>query len=171
MQIDHDEIMRRAERARKRRNRLRIGAATAALIVVAVGFVGWSWAVGFSSRLDSSQWISVETDGAALCERTLSQAESRNVPENQRVALATKCVRVLSYDIVDLSQDARVPKSFIWSFEADVAILRKFADAGKLTTEQTDTLAKGEALVVQLKQLCGTRQSDGTTRDGFGLSC
>ena len=47
-----DEVMRRAERAGKRRNLLRMGGATIAAAVIAMAAVGWTWAVGFSSRLD-----------------------------------------------------------------------------------------------------------------------
>jgi hypothetical protein len=167
-----DEIMRRAERARKRRNRFRLSAAAATVLVIVGGYIGWSWAVGFSWRLDSSQMIGMETDMAATCERTLTQAEAGDVTEDRRIALATKCVRVLSYDIDDLAHDARVPRTFIWSFEADIGILRKFADAGKLTPEQTDILSKGDNLLEKLKQRCGGTQIDGVKRkDGFGFAC
>lgn len=167
-----DEIVRRAERARKRRNRLRVGIATAAMVVVAAGFVGWSWAAGFSWRLYSSQMIGMETDAAAMCQRASAQAISENVAEARRIAFAVKCVRVLSTDIDDLAQDARVPRAFIWSFDADVALLREFADAGKLTADEIDVLAKAEALLARLKERCGGTQRDGVNRkDAFGFDC
>jgi TIR domain len=166
-----DQIMRRAERARRRRNLFRAGAAAAAAVVVAIGYLGWSRAIGVSSRLYSAQTISIETDGAALCQRTLADAESQNASESKRIALATKCVHVLSYNIVNLEQDSRVPRSFIWSFEADVAILQKFADAGKLTPEQSGVLATGKATIAQLKQLCEGTQSDGTNEETVNFRC
>jgi hypothetical protein len=165
-----DEIAQRAERARKRRNRLRFGMATAAAIVFVIGFIGWSWAVGFSSRLDSSQTIGMETDAASMCQNANAQAVKDSVPEARRIAFAVKCVRVLSYNMGDLANDARVPRAFIWSFESDVAVLQKFADDGKLTPEQADVLAKGEALVAHMKLLCGS-QNDDAGKDDLGFSC
>jgi eukaryotic-like serine/threonine-protein kinase len=49
-----DEIVRRAARARKRRNRVRMGAAGAALLVVGAAIAGWTGALSFSSRLSST---------------------------------------------------------------------------------------------------------------------
>jgi hypothetical protein len=166
-----DEIMRRAERARKRRNLFRICAAASATLIMALTYVGWSRAVGFSSRLWSADTISVETDGAALCQETLSRAETENVSESKRIGLATKCVRVLSSDFEDLAKDTRIPRTFIRSFEADVAILQKFEDDGRLTSQQSDVLATGNALVDKMKQLCGGSQRDGAKGDDLNFSC
>jgi TIR domain len=158
-----DQIMRRAERARKRRNRFRAGTAAATIIVLAVGSFGWYRGVLFTRAYQSSQRLGIEADGAAECAQTLTRAEAEKASETKRIALATKCVRVLSSDIDDLAQDARVPRSFIWSFDTIVAILQKFGDAGKLTSEQSEVLVTGKALLAQLKQLCEDSQSDGAT--------
>ncbi len=156
-----DEIMRRAERARKRRNRIRIGVAVAALVFSGIAAVGWRGALSFSSRLSSSELLSFETDAADMCQRTSARAAAENVPETLRIALAVKCVAVLSNDLDELSQEARVPLTFISAFEMDVAILRKFKDAGKLTPQQLDLLTNAESLVAQLKQRSRTIQSPG----------
>jgi hypothetical protein len=169
--IGLDEVMRRAERARKRRNLFRVGGAATAAVMIGIGYLGWSKAVGFSLRLYSADTISMKTDAASVCQSANAQAVTENIAEARRIAFAVKCVRVLSDDMGDLAKDARVPRSFIWAFEADVATLRKFADDGKLTPEQVDVLAKGETLVAQLKQLCGGSHSEGVTKDDFGFSC
>jgi len=164
-----DQIMRRAERARKRRNRVRAFAAVAAILILAAGYLGWSKAVGFAGRLDSSQLLGMETDSAEDCARASKQAVIDKVAEARRITFAVKCVRVLSFDVDDLATDARVPRSFIWSFGEDVAILQKFADAGRLTAEQSAVLAKGKTTLARLKRLCS--QSDGTNNGDLGFSC
>ncbi len=156
-----DEIMRRAERARKRRNRFRAAVAVASAVVLAVGSLAFYRALEFGGRLESSQWLGIVTDGTAECVRASNQAVVEKVAEPRRIAFAVKCVRVLSSGIPDLAKDARVPRSFIWSFDEDIAILQKFADAGKLTSEQSDVLATGKTLLAQLKQLCAGPQNDG----------
>lgn len=166
-----DQIMRRAERARKRRNLFRASAAAAAAVVLAAGSFAWYRAVGFAGRLESSQLLGMATDGAELCQRTLADAEAQKASEAKRIALATKCVRVLSSGFDELTKDARSPRSFIWSFEADVAILQRFAAAGKLTSEQSDVLATGKALIAQLKPFCDGPQSDGTNDETVNFRC
>ena len=116
--------------------------------------------------------IGMETDMAGTCQRTLAQAETENAPEDRRVALATKCVRILRYDVNDLARDARLPRTFIWSFEADVAMLRKFADAGFLTSDQMAVLENGDGVLEKLKKRCGGVQIDGTERkDDLSFDC
>lgn len=166
-----DQIMRRAERARKRRNRVCAVAATAAVVVLATGSFAWYRAVGFAGRLESSQLLGMATDGAEMCQRTLADAEAQKAPETRRIALATKCVRVLSSGFDELTKDARVPRSFIWSFEADVAILQKFADAGELTPDQVAVLAEGKALIAQLQPLCDGPHSDGANGEIVNFRC
>jgi hypothetical protein len=167
-----DEIMRRAQRARKRRNRIRVAGAAAAIVVLTASYVGWSWAVGFNSRLYSSQVMGIETDAAMSCENAFNKAAAEHVSETRQVALAVKCVSVLSDGLPNLAQDARIPRAFIRSFAVDVAILKNFADAGKLTSEQIGLLNNAQALAERLKDSCGAPQMDGTGRkDDFGFDC
>jgi hypothetical protein len=157
-----DEIMRRAERARKRRNLFCICAAAGVLLVIGGGLVGWSWAVSYNKRLNSSQLLGMATDTAMSCQHTfeiinaeLAKADGERVSEERQIALAVKCVNILSDGLGDMAGDARVPRSFIRSFAADVENLRKFADAGKLTSAQIDLLNNAETLVEQLKTFRG----------------
>jgi hypothetical protein len=166
-----DEIMGRAERARKRRNRVSLTAAALGGLLFIAGGIGWWWAVGFGRQLDSSQTIGIETDAAAMCQRASTQAIAENVAEPRRIAFTVKCVRVLSYNMSDLAKDARVPRAFISAFEADVAMLRKSAADGKLTPDQAEVLAKGESVLADLKTLCGAPQSEGTSNDDLGFNC
>jgi hypothetical protein len=147
-----DEIVRRAERARRRRNRVRVGVATAATIIVVLGVIGWTWAVGFGSRLDSAQMIGIETDTATMCIRASAQAAKDHVADGRRIAFAVKCVDVLTDGLPELARDSRLPLTFIEAFDANIAVLREFADQGKLTPEQLNSLSKAEVLLDRLKQ-------------------
>ncbi len=147
-----DEIKRRAERARKRRILFRIGAGGVALLVSGGAVAGWMGAASFSWRLNASEILSLETDAANICVRASNEAAARNVPEARRIAFAVKCVDTLSTELDGLSHDARVPLTFISAFEANIAILRKFQGAGKLTQQQTELLNNATALVTKLKQ-------------------
>jgi hypothetical protein len=147
-----DEIMRRAERARKRRIRLRVSAASAAALVVSGAAVGWTAAVSLTNRFGSAQLLSIETDVADVCVHASERAAKEDLPEPRRIAFAIKCVAVLSNGLDELSHEARVPLTFVSSFELNVATLQKFKDAGKLTPEQLDILNRAETLLAQLKR-------------------
>jgi hypothetical protein len=166
-----DEIRRRAERARRRQIRLRIGVASIAAGVIAIALLGWTWEMSYGSRLDAAQMLNIETDAAAVCLRASTQAATGNVPEPRRIAFAVKCVRVLSNDADELSRETRVSVTFISSLQGNVDILQRFADAGKLTAEQSDLLKKATTLVGLLRQRCRAAQSDGVGRDRLGFAC
>jgi hypothetical protein len=147
-----DEIKRRAERARRRRNLFRIGAGGVALLVSGGAVAGWMGAASFSWRLNASEILSLETDAADICVRTSNEAAARNVPEARRIELAVKCVDTLSTELDGLSRDARVSLTFISAFEANIALLRKFQDVGELTPQQTELLKSAATLATRLKQ-------------------
>jgi hypothetical protein len=150
-----DEITRRAERARKRRNRIRVGAAVATILVLVGGAVGWTAAAFLASRYDATQLLSIETDAADVCVRASERAAAEGVAEARRIAFAVRCVAVLSNDLDELSHPASVPLTFISAFEANIALLQKFKAAGELTPEQLEVLTQGEILLAQLKQRAG----------------
>jgi len=147
-----DEIMRRAERARKRRNRIRIGAASAAALVVAGTVVGWTAAVFLMTRYDASELLSLETDVADVCVHASQRAATENLSEERQVAFAVRCVTVLSNGLDELSRNTRVPLTFISAFETNIGILEKFKEASKLTPEQLEVLTQANSLLDQLKQ-------------------
>jgi TIR domain len=147
-----DEIMRRAKRARTRRNRIRLIAASIAALVAVGAFVGWRGAFVFASRLDSFEILGAESDLADVCEHASSQAVLDQVREERRIAFAAKCVDELSNGLDDIGQRAHVPRTFIVAFEKNVAILRSFSDAGKLSSHQSEVLAKGEQLAAALSR-------------------
>jgi hypothetical protein len=147
-----DEIMRRAERARKRRNRIRIGALGVVVLVIAGGIVGWTGALSVSSRLDSSELLIIKADAADICERASERAAADNVPEVQRIAFAMKCVTVLSTGLNALPQNVHVPLSLISYLEDEVAALQEVESAGKLTSEQVAALAKAETLLEAIQR-------------------
>jgi hypothetical protein len=141
-----DEIMRRAERARKRRNLVRVGWAGAAAVLVLTAVLGW-WGVNrLNGQLLSSQDMNSARDVADICER----ARGFTVADVWRITLALKCVETFSDVLADLPRDNRLPQRVVSSFEANVAILRKFDDERKLTSEQSGLLNKAEILSAQL---------------------
>jgi hypothetical protein len=147
-----DEIMRRAEKARKRRNRFRAGAASAAAFVIGGAVVGWTGALSVSSRFDSSELLIIKADAADICERASAKAAMDNVSEARRIAFAVKCVSVLSYGLDDLPEDVHVPLTLIAYLEDEVAALQKLKDAKKLTSQQLESLAKAEIALAQLRR-------------------
>lgn len=152
LSVGLDEIMRRAERARKRRNRLRIVAASAAALLIVGTIIGWTAGLLVSSRLNSSELLIIKADAADICERASAKAAVDNVPEAKRVAFALKCVTVLSIGLDDLPENVHVPLSLISYLENEVAALQEFKDAGKLTSQQLNALAKVESSIETLRQ-------------------
>lgn len=147
-----DEIMRRAERARKRRNRFRIGMAGGAAVVLSVAVLGWTGAVSFSSQLDTSQQLNIDADAAYLCERAIDEAAEHTAVEAQRIAVAVKCIDVLGEGLGGLPQGTHVPLRLISALDKTVASLQEFQEAGKLTSQQMASLAKIELLLGRIKQ-------------------
>lgn len=153
--ITLDEVRRRAERARKRRNRIRFVAAVVTTLVLIATAVGWAGAMFLLPRYDASELLSLETDVADVCVRSSQRAATENLPEERRIAFGVKCVTVLTYRLDELSQKTRVPLAFISAFEANIGVLEKFKDAGKLTPKQTEVLTKAVMLLGQLKRQAG----------------
>jgi len=147
-----DEIMRRAERARKRRNRFRITAASAILLVIASAALGWTGALSVKSRLDATELLSIEGDTADHCVEAGNQAAYYKVADARRIALAVKCIDVLSTGLDELPRNVYVPLRFLNSFGAIVATLQAFKEEGKLTPEQSALLTKAERILAQLQK-------------------
>ena len=143
-----DEIMRRAERARKRRNLLRIGFAGTGVVLILGAVLGWTGAVFFGERLRSSEVVNIETDAADICEHT----SSLDVADVWRAALALECLETLTQGLTGLPKDAHLPQMVVSAVGTNVAILRKFKSEGKLTSEQSDLLDKAEILAARLAQ-------------------
>jgi hypothetical protein len=149
--IGLDEILRRAERARKRRNIIRIGAAGVALVVVMGGAVGWIGGLSATSRLKSAEVLNNEHIAADLCDRASQVAMAYRVPEARRIALAFQCVDVLNEGLAGLPQDSYLPANLRSTFEANLAVLRKYKETATLTPEQSDVLTNAETVAAQLR--------------------
>jgi hypothetical protein len=143
-----DEIMRRAERARKRRNLFRIAWAGAAAVLALTAVFGWWGMNRIYGQLLSAEDMNSARDVADICER----ARSFTVADVWRIKLALECVETFSEVLADLPRDNRLPQRVVSSFEANVALLRKFEDERKLTSEQSGLLNEAEILVAQLEQ-------------------
>ncbi len=145
-----DEILRRAERARKQRNLIRVGAGSAAALVVIAAAVGWTAGLSVTSRLTSAENLNYERDAADLCEDAGGVIAMYNFSDADRISLAFECVSTLSLAFDGSPQDARLPPRLISMLETNLAVLRKYGDAGELTSEQSDTLNKAETLAAHL---------------------
>jgi hypothetical protein len=139
-----DEILRRAERARRRRNRMLIGAAGLTGILILGAIVGWWAALSVTSRLSSAELLSLTRDAADICERGQNVAEAEHAAEGRRIAFALQCVDALEEGLDELPESARLPSRVVSVFEANLSILRKAKDEGKLAPEQTQVLEKAE---------------------------
>ena len=147
-----DEIMRRAERARKRRNIIRFGAACVAVLIIVVAAVGWVAGLSVTSRMTSAQILNSERDATDICDDEDDVLAKYNVPEPRRITVAFECVWTLSLAFDGSAQDARLPRRLLAAFEINLAALQKFGDEGKLTPEQLDILNKAKILVVKIGQ-------------------
>ncbi len=144
-----DEIIRRAQRARRRRKRILTGTFIAGLFLVAGAVVGWNRALSISSRLVTAENIDLERDAAELCDDGTEYEKAHNAPETKRVELAYECVATLS-QIFGSTQQVHVPLKLRFSFIKQVNVLREFGDQHKLTADQTEVLDKAEGIVAQL---------------------
>lgn len=141
-----DEIMRRAERARKRRNRFRIGAAGVSVIVISATALGWTSLHSTYGQLRVEEDLNSVRDAADVCEH----ANGLAVAEVWRIKLAVECVETFREVLADFPRGTRLPRRVISLFEANLAVLRKFRDERKLTSDQLDVLSKAEILAVRL---------------------
>ena len=112
-----DEILRRAERARKRRNLIRVGAGSAASLIVAAAAVGWTAGLSVTSRMTSAQILNSERDAADICEDENDVLAKYNVPEPRRITVAFECVWTLSLAFDGSAQDVRLPRRVLSAFE------------------------------------------------------
>lgn len=145
-----DEIRRRADRARKRRNRLRVGAVGATLLMLVGAVLGWVGALSVSSRLNREEVLNDGYLAADLCERGERQAAVQHVSEARLIAFVSNCVATLSEGFYRLPSGKEVPARQLSVFEKNLAILRKAKSEGKLTLEESDVLEKAELLAAQL---------------------
>jgi MTH538 TIR-like domain (DUF1863) len=141
-----DEIVRRAARARKRRNLFRISAGVAAALLVLATALGW-W--GYSSlygEFRSAVDVNFSRDAADIC----GGASRLAVAEEWRIDFASECVKTFIEVLDDVPLGTRVPPSVLSSFRESVALLQKARDQGKLTPDQSGLLAKAEIVVAKL---------------------
>jgi hypothetical protein len=141
-----DEIMRRAERARKRRNIVRTGAGVASVVVVVAAVLGWWGSNSLYVQLRFAEDVNFSRDTADICEGS----RELSVAEEWRIALAAECVKTFVQVLADVPPRTRVPARVLSSFRESVALLQKFRDERKLTPEQSELLAKGEIVMAKL---------------------
>jgi hypothetical protein len=141
-----DEIMRRAVRARKRRNIVRTGAGVACVVVVVAAALGWWGSNSLYLQLRSAEDVNFSRDTADICEGS----RELSVAEEWRIALAAECVKTFVQVLADVPPRTRVPARVLSSFRESVALLQKFRDEGKLTPEQSELLTKGEIVMAKL---------------------
>jgi hypothetical protein len=141
-----DEIRRRAERARKRRNLFRGGAGGAGVALVSATALGWWAANSIYSQLRSFENVTFPRDVADICEGLLGLT----VAEEWRVALALECVKTFIEALADFPPGTTVPSRVLSTFRESIALLQRFRDEGKLTPEQSELLAKAEVILAKV---------------------
>jgi hypothetical protein len=144
--IGLDEVVRRAERGRKRRRRFLIGAAVAVAMLIAGAAAGWWGALSVVSRLDSAETLNDAYLAADFCDSGNEFAVAHNVEETRRITHAMKCVMTLGGVLDGLPQDIHVPTRILGTLGTNLAILRRCKSEGKLTSDQLDMLMNAETL-------------------------
>ncbi len=134
-----DEIVRRAERARRRRNRIRIGGVGIGMALVVGAAVGWTGALSVTSRLNSSELLNLARDAADICDRGHRDATAQNLSKDRHVALALKCIDVLTEGLGGLPAHTHVPQRVQDAFAANLAILRNANAEGRLSSYQVQS--------------------------------
>jgi hypothetical protein len=148
--VGFDEIARRAERARRRRNLLRVGMGTFAVVLVAaIAFTGWAMDL-FSAKLSVSDNLNWVRDAADICEEAAATISRYNFPEGKRITLASECVDTLSQFLSDLPAGTPVPIRVASSLDRYLGVLRTFEAQHKLTSHQSDILRSAETLAAQI---------------------
>lgn len=138
--VGFDEIMRRAERARKRRNRVRAIAAVTTSLVVVVAVIGWRGVHLLHDELLNEQDINGLRDVAEICEGV----DTMVVADASRLRLAHECVLTFNEVLADVPPNRRLPKRVMTMFEKSLVVLRRYADRRQLTTEQLAQLKLSE---------------------------
>jgi hypothetical protein len=64
-----------------------------------------------------------------------------------------ECIKTFVQVLADLPPGTRVPSRVLSSFRESVALLQKYRAEGKLTSEQSESLAKAEVIVAKLVAL------------------
>src|ERR1700677_1701836 len=148
--LGFDEIARRAERARRRRNLLRIGLGSfAVVLVVAIAFTWWAMNL-FSAKLSVADDLNWVREAADLCEQAATTISGYKIPEGKRITLASECVDTFNQFLTGLPVGTPTPIRVASSLERYITVLRTFEAQHKLTPHQSDILSAGETLAAQI---------------------
>jgi hypothetical protein len=145
-----DEILRRAERASKRRKLTFIGASVAGAAAISATALGWTGVEIFFGRFRSADDLNSARDAADLCEDAGVLLDRYTVPEGKQITLAYECVTTLTEALDGLPRDLHLPRRVIAMFRKNLDVLRGYSEAGKLTSEQSTALSNAEDLVRQI---------------------
>ncbi len=145
-----DEIMRRAARARKRRNLFRIGAAVAIVVLISLAGFGW-WAMNlFSGKLSVAEDVNWVRDTADVCENAADTIAKNRISEGRRIALASECIDTFNQILSTLPRGTPVPMTVESSFQRYLTMSQTFRAEHKLSSQQLEVLSKDEFLAAQL---------------------
>jgi hypothetical protein len=148
--VGFDEIARRADRARRRRNLLRGGMGLFAVVLVAaIAFTGWAMNL-FSGQLSVAEDLNEVRDAADLCEDAAFTVSQYKIPEEKQITVATECVETFNQFLAGLPHGTPVPKRVTLSLKRYLAALRTFGTDHKLTPHQSEVLAAAETLAAQI---------------------
>jgi hypothetical protein len=144
-----DEIVRRAERARKRQNRWRVVGATGLALLLSASAFGWTGLNSFYEKMRVEEDVNSARDTADLCEGAAGLMNQDQIAETRRITLAVECVETFSQVLEALPDGTAVPLRVTSSFERYLALLREFKNQRKLTAEQAEVLGRAEIVANQ----------------------
>jgi hypothetical protein len=145
-----DEIIRRAERARRRRKLAFVSTGVGSVVALSATVLGWTGLEIFFGRLRSADDLNSARDAADLCEDANVLLTHYNVPEDKQITLAYECVSTLTEALNGHSRDSRLPRRVIAMFQKNLDVLRSYGEAGKLTSEQSEALNNAEDIARQI---------------------
>ena len=72
------------------------------------------------------------------------------VDDEWRVVLAVECVKTFMEAFADFPVNGRIPQRVLTTFRESVALLQRFRDEGRLTSDESETLGKAEIVMAKL---------------------
>jgi len=144
-----DEILRRAERAKKRRNRIRFGVGVGVVMFAGTAALGWTGFDRAYRQMRAQEDLNSARDAADVCEGAANLMGRSQIPEERRITLALECVDTFGQVLIALPGGTPIPNRVTSSFDRYLAALRGFQDQHKLTPDQFAILSKAEMLAAQ----------------------
>ena len=151
LSVGLDEIVGRAQRARKKRNLIRFGAVSGGTGVVALAAASWAITMNVASRSEPLELLNVLHQAADICDDAGRMADAYAVPDSLRIEMSLNCIEGITEGIDTMPKNIGLPYRFVSMFASHLAFLQRLESEGKLTPGQSKELRKAETLLARLK--------------------